>query len=158
MASQSAVGIYTLYSADAAAANAATFGVFAGSTSDENKDVNSLGAICKPLGSATNTPSSTASAIPSSTTSVAPSLSTSAGPSLTTSATPSATPSMIPLDYQGCFTDSADNRALAPAELKDDEMTIELCAAFCSPYKFFGLEYGRECCRSPNLSQLPSIF
>lgn len=64
-------------------------------------------------------------------------------------ATPTPSPPPIQLDYQGCFTDAiAGTRALAPAELKDDDMTVEKCAAFCNPYRFFGLEFGRECCES----------
>ena len=115
MASPTTVGRYKLYAAElsGSSANAAMFGVFAGSAgSDDYKDISSLPTACKAFSTATPTPS----------------------------------PSAIPLDYQGCFTDPVGTRALAPAELKDDEMTVEKCAAFCNPYKFFGLEYGRECC------------
>ncbi|KAJ8108839.1 hypothetical protein OPT61_g7892 [Boeremia exigua] len=114
MVSPTAVGSYKLYSADLSGspANAAMFGVFAGSASDNYKNVGSLPTACTPFSTATPTPS----------------------------------PPPIQLDYQGCFTDAiAGTRALAPAELKDDEMTVEKCAAFCNPYKFFGLEFGREC-------------
>ena len=153
MASQSAVGPYKLYSADASAANAATFGVFAGDNSDNYKNVNGLGSTCKPLGTATTTPSPTPTPIPS----ASSALDTSVSQSSATSVAPSATPT-IPLDYQGCFTDPAGNRALAPAELKDDEMTIEKCATFCNPYKFFGLEYGRECCKFQELGSSIMLF
>lgn len=139
MASQSAVGQYKLYSADgsAAAANAAMLGVFAGSSSDNYKDISILPASCKPLSNATPTPTPTP---------ISTSTSTSAStPTSTPTSTPPTTPSAIPLDFQGCYTDPAGSRVLLPAELKDDAMTIEKCAAFCNPYKFFGLEYGREC-------------
>ncbi|KZM24763.1 uncharacterized protein EKO05_0003450 [Ascochyta rabiei] len=115
MAYQSAVGRYKLYSTDGSASsdNVVMLGIFAGSASDNYKDINSLPTACKPLSTATPTP------------------------------TP--TPSAAPLDFQGCYTEPTGSRALIPAELKDDEMTVEKCAAFCNPYKFFGLEYGREC-------------
>lgn len=45
----------------------------------------------------------------------------------------------------GCFTDSADDRALYLAEFSDDASTVESCAAFCTKYNYFGVEYGREC-------------
>ncbi|KAF1360847.1 heme peroxidase, partial [Lizonia empirigonia] len=134
----SAVGLYKLYSADSAStANAATFGVFAGQASDNYKDISILPASCKPLSTATPTPTPTPTSTPTSTPASTPT-------SMPTS-TPTPTPSAIPLDFQGCYTDPTSSRALAPAELKDDEMTVEKCAAFCNPYKFFGLEYGREC-------------
>lgn len=116
MTSPTTIGSYKLYTADlsGSSANAAVLGVFAGSASDNYKNVGNLATACKPFSTATPTPS----------------------------------PPPIQLDYQGCFTDAiAGTRALAPAELKDDEMTIEKCAAFCNPYKFFGLEFGRECCK-----------
>jgi hypothetical protein len=27
----------------------------------------------------------------------------------------------------------------------DDNMTVEMCAEYCAPYQYFGVEYGREC-------------
>lgn len=196
MASPTAVGSYTLYSADlsGSSANAAELGVFAGSASDNYKSISNLATACKPFPTAGPNPSSTlvsssmpvpsstrvssstpvssttpvssstlvSSSIPASSSSrlspspsvsPTPTQSSSSNPSSTrvssstpvSSSAPSSTP--IPLDYQGCFTDPTDTRALAPGELKDDDMTIEKCAAFCNPYKFFGLEYGRECCK-----------
>ena len=47
--------------------------------------------------------------------------------------------------YEGCFTDSVAERAFTGAAFADDEMTIEDCAKSCESYRFFGLEYGREC-------------
>lgn len=159
MASQSAVGRYKLYSADLGSVdNAATFGVFAGSASDNYKFISDLPTACKPLstGAPISTPSATATSAPSlpSTTISVPISSATATSTLTSSAaaTSIATPPAIPLDYQGCYTDPAGSRVLVPAELKDDEMTVEECAAFCNPYKFFGLEFGRECCEFLPLS------
>ncbi|KAL2130741.1 hypothetical protein VTI74DRAFT_6005 [Chaetomium olivicolor] len=44
----------------------------------------------------------------------------------------------------GCFTDGTP-RALTAAFKGDDSMTVEMCAAYCSSYRYFGVEYGREC-------------
>jgi hypothetical protein len=163
MASPTTAGSYTLFSADlsGSSANAAEFGIFAGSASDKNKSISNLATACKPFPTNGPNPSSTpaasstlgSSSISASSSSPSPSVSptstasSSSSPSSApvSSSAPSSTP--IPLDYQGCFTDPTGTRAIAPGELKDDEMTIEKCAAFCNPYKFFGLEYGRECCK-----------
>ncbi|KAL0934763.1 uncharacterized protein CTRU02_209354 [Colletotrichum truncatum] len=46
----------------------------------------------------------------------------------------------------GCFTDLANGqRAINDKNAATNDMTVESCAAFCSNYAFFGLEYGREC-------------
>ena len=54
--------------------------------------------------------------------------------------------SRAPLAFtrSGCFTDAAQ-RALAADFKGDDNMTVEMCAAYCASYQYFGLEYGREC-------------
>ena len=44
----------------------------------------------------------------------------------------------------GCFTD-VPQRALTADFKGDDNMTVEMCADYCAPYQYFGLEYGREC-------------
>ncbi len=44
----------------------------------------------------------------------------------------------------GCFTDGT-TRALSADSKGDDALTVETCAAFCSSYQYFGVEYGREC-------------
>ena len=48
---------------------------------------------------------------------------------------------------QGCFVDKPNNgpRLLDSKSYSSDSMTVESCAAFCSKYKFFAVEYGREC-------------
>ncbi|KAK4184538.1 putative fungistatic metabolite, partial [Podospora australis] len=45
----------------------------------------------------------------------------------------------------GCLTDSRDGRTLSVAGPASDDMTLESCATFCAGYKFWGVEYGREC-------------
>jgi hypothetical protein len=51
-----------------------------------------------------------------------------------------------PYTREGCFIDNLQgHRLLDSASYADDTMTVESCAAFCSKYQHFGLEYGREC-------------
>ncbi|KAF3044856.1 hypothetical protein E8E11_005397 [Didymella keratinophila] len=153
MASPTSVGFYKLYSADLSdsSANAAMFGVFAGTGSDNFKTISNLGTACKPFNTAASTPSPSSISTPSLTptpTLSAPSSSdgaASSSPSTSSLSTPTPSAPSIPFHYQGCFTEPAGARALSPAELKNDDMTIENCATFCNPYQFFGLEYGREC-------------
>ncbi|KAF1924541.1 heme peroxidase, partial [Didymella exigua CBS 183.55] len=139
MASPTSIGRYKLYSADlsGSSTNAAMFGVFAGIRSDNFKKISDLATACKPF--------NTASSIPSPSSTPASSAGVSSSSTSTSWSTPTPSTPAIQLDYQGCFTEPSNARALAPAELKNDDMTIESCAAFCNPYQFFGLEYGREC-------------
>jgi hypothetical protein len=46
----------------------------------------------------------------------------------------------------GCYVDNASNiRILSATKYTDDYMTTNGCSNFCSKYKYFGLEFGREC-------------
>jgi hypothetical protein len=47
--------------------------------------------------------------------------------------------------YQGCYTEPQGGRALHSKVTYNDAMTVELCAASCAGFKYFGLEYRREC-------------
>ncbi|KUJ19463.1 WSC-domain-containing protein [Mollisia scopiformis] len=47
--------------------------------------------------------------------------------------------------YKGCWTEATTGRALGSLTYANDAMTLESCAAFCSKYTMFGVEYGREC-------------
>ena len=47
--------------------------------------------------------------------------------------------------YKGCYTDAVSKRVLVGKSYFDDRMTLEKCAAACSKYPFWGVEYGREC-------------
>ncbi|KAK0639903.1 WSC domain-containing protein [Cercophora newfieldiana] len=60
------------------------------------------------------------------------------------SALPSA--SLAPRDATrlGCFKDGSP-RIFNAGFKGDNQMTIEMCATFCSSKPFFGVEYGREC-------------
>ncbi|OAQ92164.1 wsc domain-containing protein [Purpureocillium lilacinum] len=46
---------------------------------------------------------------------------------------------------QGCWTETANGRALADKNFAADTMTLESCATFCDAFTYFGVEYGREC-------------
>ncbi|KAK4124797.1 WSC-domain-containing protein, partial [Parathielavia appendiculata] len=48
-------------------------------------------------------------------------------------------------DFSGCYTEATNSRALTGSAYFDDLMTVEKCAAACSGFKYFGVEYGREC-------------
>ncbi|KAL8894926.1 MAG: hypothetical protein Q9207_008363 [Kuettlingeria erythrocarpa] len=50
-------------------------------------------------------------------------------------------------DYtsKGCHTEATTGRALSGNAYFDNLMTVEKCAAACSKFSLFGLEYGREC-------------
>ncbi|KAN0098799.1 WSC domain containing protein, partial [Hyaloscypha variabilis] len=47
--------------------------------------------------------------------------------------------------YEGCYTEATNMRALSDLAYYNDLMTVEDCAAACSSYTWFGVEYGREC-------------
>lgn len=47
-------------------------------------------------------------------------------------------------DYVGCYSEATGQRALGDKVLYDQEMTIEICAAACAGYTWFGTEYGTE--------------
>lgn len=47
--------------------------------------------------------------------------------------------------FTGCYTEGSHGRALSGSAFFDDLMTAEKCATACSGFKYFGLEYGREC-------------
>lgn len=47
--------------------------------------------------------------------------------------------------YKGCLTEGTSGRALAAASTTSNSMTVAKCAAFCSSYKYMGVEYSSEC-------------
>jgi iron transport multicopper oxidase len=80
---------------------------------------------------------------------VAASSSTSqAAASSTSVSVPTGTPAIVPVvgpyTYIGCVND-IDTRLLTADHTSSNDMTIEDCAAYCSGYQYFGLEYTREC-------------
>ena len=47
--------------------------------------------------------------------------------------------------YQSCWTDNTIDRSLKAVDYRTDDMTIEKCAERCAEYRYFGVEYSREC-------------
>jgi hypothetical protein len=41
----------------------------------------------------------------------------------------------------GCYTEATNSRALTSQSYSNSSNTVELCAAFCSGYTFFGVEW-----------------
>ncbi|KAM7203183.1 WSC domain containing protein, partial [Naviculisporaceae sp. PSN 640] len=63
-------------------------------------------------------------------------------------------PAIIPgYEFTGCYTEAQHGRALTGSAFFDDQLTAEKCATACSGYKYFGLEYGRECYCGNTLNQ-----
>jgi iron transport multicopper oxidase len=74
------------------------------------------------------------------------SLSTPSSTSSTTAATgPTIVPSVGLYTFVGCYTEATTGRALNSRVYYNDSMTIEMCAAACAGYAWFGAEYSREC-------------
>ncbi|KAK7956344.1 uncharacterized protein PG986_005566 [Apiospora aurea] len=47
--------------------------------------------------------------------------------------------------FAGCYAEGTNGRALNGKTRAQDTNTLDTCAAFCSGFKYFGTEYGREC-------------
>jgi WSC domain len=130
----STVGLYDLYSTTYAltAAQVATskFDVsLGGGIADSFKNSGDLGVTCAsgpPAASSTTTPTSTPTSIPSQT-------------------TLGIKPTVASYSYLGCYSDSAYARVLPDTSESINNMTLEVCAAFCKSYPYFGVEYGQEC-------------
>lgn len=58
---------------------------------------------------------------------------------------PVVNPAIAHYTYAGCFTDSVASRVLSNVYVADAGMTVEVCAATCKGYAWFGTEYGAEC-------------
>ena len=63
-----------------------------------------------------------------------------------------------PWDDRGCYHDGGSPRALQGAFLSQAGMTVDKCQTFCrfSGYTLAGLEYGRECYCSSQLTKAGS--
>ncbi|KAK1239930.1 hypothetical protein MKX08_007372 [Trichoderma sp. CBMAI-0020] len=48
-------------------------------------------------------------------------------------------------DFQGCWAEPPNDRAIIDQMYANDSMTLESCATFCKGFTYFGTEYGREC-------------
>lgn len=59
--------------------------------------------------------------------------------------------------YASCYTEGANNaRALTGKSTQGNFMTLDYCANFCSGYRYFGAEYGRECYCGNGFSNSPN--
>ncbi|KAG7287091.1 hypothetical protein NEMBOFW57_006596 [Staphylotrichum longicolle] len=57
----------------------------------------------------------------------------------------SALPALGDFRFQGCYTDNRDQRSLTGKKSFDPNMTLQMCAATCNGYQWFGVEYGSQC-------------
>lgn len=48
-------------------------------------------------------------------------------------------------NFQGCWDEPPNDRAIIDQTYANDSMTLESCATFCNGFTYFGTEYGREC-------------
>lgn len=87
----------------------------------------------------TESASSSVSSVTTSSTTTASSSSTSAVATLAHKAT------VAGYELVSCWTEGTGLRAVSASTYSDDNMTLESCAEFCTGYKYFGAEYGREC-------------
>jgi hypothetical protein len=72
--------------------------------------------------------------------------SSSAASSTTTTAPKPSHPATVgAYTFQGCYTEIPNGRALSEARHDDAQMTTEKCAASCSTFTYFAIEYGQEC-------------
>jgi len=63
-----------------------------------------------------------------------------------TSTTTTTTMTCSTVTNLGCYTEASTGRALSGASFSSASMmSVEACQAFCSGYKYFGLEYSQEC-------------
>ncbi|KAM7190875.1 WSC domain containing protein, partial [Naviculisporaceae sp. PSN 640] len=63
--------------------------------------------------------------------------------------------------YLGCYTDGGGGEGhtlQGKSLIDDDDMTKELCQAFCASWPYFGMEYGKECyCGNAILNGAPDL-
>jgi hypothetical protein len=133
MTQVSTIGPYNIFAASYPAppsqASSARFDVVVGTKSDTFKDTSALGT-CSGSGSGSSTSTSATSSATSTSTSTSSS---------------GSEPTSTAFSYQGCFTDSVNNRAFTGAASSGSTMSVENCAAACSLFQYFGVEYGDEC-------------
>ncbi|KAI4221750.1 MAG: hypothetical protein L6R36_006665 [Xanthoria steineri] len=170
MTQKTIVGPYNIvtgtYLLEASQAQNTEFDIAAGQAKDMFKSIAGLGTTCVPLSatgssssssssSSSFSSSSSSSSILSSRTLTGSTLSTFRSSTSSTSSTtsqqpnpppsPSTTPSQPGYLYQGCYTDSTSARVLTGRSQSTSTNTYASCAAYCSGYTYFGVEYGSEC-------------
>ncbi|KAH6627932.1 WSC domain-containing protein [Chaetomium tenue] len=58
--------------------------------------------------------------------------------------------------YKSCWVDDVAARVLTGKEVRADDMTVEVCAGACQGFRYFGVEYGRECYCGDELAGAPA--
>ncbi|KAL9580059.1 MAG: hypothetical protein Q9212_004716 [Teloschistes hypoglaucus] len=105
-------------------------------------------------GSSTTTQTSASSISASTTSASSTSASSTSTTSTSTSSTVSATPtgpitvqSVGSFGYLGCYSEVQNSRALSDLQnpISGSQVSVENCAAACSAYTYFGVEYASEC-------------
>ena len=82
---------------------------------------------------------------PTTTTSQSSSQTTTSSTTTSAVATPSHLAAVGNYQFQGCWTETQNVRALTGARYTDPQMTISMCASKCSAFTYFSVEYGEEC-------------
>lgn len=88
----------------------------------------------------------------SSSSSPSPSSTTTSSGTAPPSPTFTTTPTVSPYTLLGCYTEPPAARALTGSAFAAGDMTLERCAEFCSPFRYFGTEYASECFCGNSLS------
>jgi len=92
----------------------------------------------------TSLPNNAASTNTGTTTTGTASTGTSSTSASATPTAPSQPATVANYKWYGCQTEATGIRALSSTTYADDTMTLESCAAFCTGYSYFGVEYGRK--------------
>ena len=66
-------------------------------------------------------------------------------PGTTASTAPVSAPTSTKFAAKGCYTEPTSGRALADKSYAEDKMTVEVCAARCKGFRYFGLESYHRC-------------
>lgn len=89
--------------------------------------------------------STSTSAAPSSSAITSPVSSIVTSSSSVSQATTTSISALSNYSYMGCYNETHDRRALNGNGRTGSSNNLESCAAFCSGYAYFGVEYGAEC-------------
>ncbi|RVD85560.1 uncharacterized protein DFL_003880 [Arthrobotrys flagrans] len=146
---------FNLYIFDPAAVSSATTSSLTTTTSSSTTTTTTTTTTTS---SPTTTSSTTISSTIASSTTAATTTTTTTPPTTTaTTVVATGNPSTVgAFTTMGCYKEPSGGRAIPNALHADDTMTVEKCAIACADYKYFGLEYGRECWCGDVLNVTPS--